>query len=120
VNQRVRSVLLGIALGVAPVLLLDLAGELSRVADATTAWWAIGAYALIGGVLAVAIAYARRDPLVPAVAAVVLLLAVAPGLPAPLDGLPRLPLVGDVAVRQAPLLVVFVAACAVGATRARS
>lgn len=119
-GARVRSVVLGIALGVAPLLLLDLAMQLSRVAEATTAWWAIAAYVLIGAVVAAAIVHARRDPLIPAVAAVVLFLAVAPALPEPLSGLPQLPVVGDAAVSQRPVLVVLVGACIVGAIRGRS
>jgi hypothetical protein len=119
VNTRVKSILLGLGLGVAPLLLLDLAVELSRVADSTTAWWAIVAYALIGASLAVAITQARSDPLVPGVAAGVLLLAVAPGLPPPLSRLPLLPIIGDVAVGQTAVIVVLATACAVGAVRAR-
>lgn len=117
-NARVRSVLLGLGLGVAPLLLVDLALELSRVADAATVWWALAAYALIGSVVAVAISHARRDPLIPAVAAVVLVIALLPALPQPLDGLPQLlPVVGDVAVRERALVVVLAAACVVGAVR---
>lgn len=118
-GARVRSIVLGIALGVAPLLLLDLAIQLSRVAEATTAWWAIAAYALIGAVVAAAIVHARRDPLIPAVAAVVLFLAVAPALPAPLSRLPLLPIIGDAAASQRPVIVVLVAACVVGAIRGR-
>lgn len=118
-GARVRSVAVGVALGVAPLLLLDLALQLSRVTEATTAWWAIAAYALIGALVAAAIVHARRDPLIPAVAAVVLLLAVAPSLPAPLSGLPLLPVVGDAAATQRPVLVVLVGACVVGAVRGR-
>jgi ABC-type Co2+ transport system permease subunit len=119
-GARVRSVVLGVALGIAPLLLLDLAMQLSRVAEATTAWWAIAAYALIGAIVAAAIVHARRDPLIPAVAAAVLFLAVAPALPAPLSGLPQLPIVGDAAASQRPVLVVLVGACVVGAIRGRS
>jgi ABC-type Co2+ transport system permease subunit len=118
-GARVRSVALGVALGVAPLLLLDLAIQLSRVTEATTAWWAIAAYALIGAVVAAAIVHARRDPLIPAVAAVVLFVAVAPALPAPLASLPVLPIVGDAAASQRPVIVVVVAACIVGAVRGR-
>lgn len=119
-SARVRSVLLGLGLGIAPLLLLDLALELSRVTDATTVWWALAAYALIGGVAAVAIGHARRDPLIPAIAAAVLLLALAPALPRPLSGLPPLPLVGDIIVAQRPVITVLAAACVVGAIRGRS
>lgn len=118
-SGRVRSVLLGIGLGVAPLLLVDLALELSRVGEAATVWWALAAYALIGGVVAVAISHARRDPVIPAVAAAVLLLALLPALPQPLSGLPRLPVIGDVALRQRALIVVLTAACLVGAVRGR-
>jgi ABC-type Co2+ transport system permease subunit len=120
VNARVRSVLLGIGLGLAPLLLVDLALELSRVADTATVWWALAAYALIGGVVAVAISHARRDPLIPAVASVVLLVALLPALPAPFAGLPQLPIIGDVAVAQRPLITVLTGACLVGAVRGRS
>lgn len=119
-SARVRSVLLGLALGAAPLLLVDLALELSRVADSATVWWALAAYALIGGVVAVAIGHARRDPLIPAVAAAVLLVALLPALPQPFGQLPQLPLVGDVAVRQRPLVTVLTAACLVGAVRGRT
>jgi hypothetical protein len=118
-GARVRSVLVGVALGVAPLLLLDLATQLSRVTDATTAWWAIAVYALIGALAAVAVIHARRDPIVPAVAAGVLLLAVAPSLPAPLSGLPALPVVGDAVAGERSVLVVLLAACVVGAIRGR-
>lgn len=119
-GARVRSVAIGIALGIAPLLLLDLAIQLSRVTEATTAWWAIAAYALIGAIVAAAIVHARRDPLIPAVAAAVLFLAVAPALPEPFAGLPLLPVVGEAAATQRPVIVVLVAACIVGAVRGRS
>jgi hypothetical protein len=118
-TARARSVLLGLALGVAPLLLLDLAVQLSRASESSTAWWTVAAYALIGAVTAAAIVHARRDPLIPAVAAVVLLLAVAPALPAPLSGLPVLPLLGDAAASERPVIIVLTAACAVGAVRGR-
>ncbi|MEX0835405.1 MAG: hypothetical protein WD010_04895 [Nitriliruptor sp.] len=111
--------MLGLALGIAPLLLLDLAIQLSRVAESSTAWWAIGAYALIGGIVAAAIVHARRDPLIPAVAAAVLFLAVAPALPAPLSSLPTLPFIGEAAATQRPVIVVLAAACVVGAVRGR-
>lgn len=116
-SARLRSVLLGIALGVVPLLLLDLATTLAGVDDRATAWWTIAAYALIGASVAATVLRARRDPLIPGVAALVLLVAVAPGLPAPLDRLPVLPVVGDVAVTQMPVIVVLAAVCAVGAIR---
>jgi energy-converting hydrogenase Eha subunit E len=119
-GARLRSLVLGVALGVAPLLLLDLATELARVADATSAWWTIAAYALIGGTIAAAVLGARRDPLIPALAALVLLLAVAPGLPDPLDAMPLLPVIGEVAVAQTPVIVVLAAVCAVGAVRGRA
>lgn len=118
-GAHLRGVALGLGLGVAPLLLLDLAVQLSHVTDATTAWWAIAVYALIGGIAAAAVIRARRDPLVPAVAAVVLLLAVAPALPSPLSGLPALPVVGDAVAGHRSVLVVLLAACVVGAVRGR-
>lgn len=116
-GTRARSVVLGLALGIAPLLLLDLAVQLSRVTEPTTAWWSVAAYALMGAVVAAAVVHARRDALIPAVAAVVLFLAVAPSLPAPLSRFPVLPVLGDAAATQAPVIVVLVAACVVGAFR---
>lgn len=118
-GARLRSAALGLGLGVAPLLLLDLAVQLSQVADATTAWWAIAVYALVGAIAAMAVISSRRDPIIPAVAAAVLLLAVAPALPSPLSGLPALPVVGDAVAGHRSVLVVLLAACVVGAVRGR-
>lgn len=118
-RDRLRAVGLGVVLGVAPLLLLDLAATLTGVADTTSAWWAVAAYALVGAVIAAAVLRAAREPLIPAVAAVVLVVALAPGLPEPLAGLPRLVVIGEVAVRELPVAVVLAAVCVVGAVRGR-
>ena len=56
-SARVRSVLLGLGLGVAPILLLDLARTLraSVQADptATSFWWVVACYVITGAISAV-------------------------------------------------------------------
>jgi hypothetical protein len=102
VSDRVRMALLGLGLGIAPLLLLDLAQQLSRAAagesGTSTSWWALGVFVLVGVVVALGVVTGRRDRLSPAIGAAVLGLAVLPGLPGGLfDRLPDLPVVTDVA-----------------------
>jgi hypothetical protein len=102
VSDRVKAVLLGVGLGLAPLLLLDLAQQLQRAATreagTSTLWWSLGVYLLVGVVVAVGVAMGRKDRVAPAVAAALLGLAVLPGLPGEVFGwLPRLPVVTDVA-----------------------
>ena len=110
-SDRVKAALLGLGLGVAPLLLLDLAQQLSRAAagetGTSTSWWALGVFVLVGVVVALGVATGRRDRLSPAIGAVVLALAVLPGLPGNLFGwLPDLPVVTDVATQlTGPVLV---------------
>ncbi len=97
-NERVRSILLGIGLGIAPVLLLDLADTLrqSHAADpaGTSLWWVLACYAATGAISAFGLVAAARDRLLAAVALGVLLLAVLPATPVGgLEGLADLPLV---------------------------
>lgn len=97
-NVRVRSVLLGLALGVAPVLLLDLAAMLrdavQRDPAGTSYWWVVACYVGIGVLSASGLLAATRDRLLAAVSLAVLLLAVLPWLPlAGFGWLRRLPLV---------------------------
>ena len=112
-SERVKAVLMGLGLGVAPLLLLDLAQQLRRAAGGetgtSTLWWALGVYLLVGVVVAVGVALGRRERLAPAVAAGVLALAVLPGLPGGLDRLPwsAFPLTADV-VEQATGTVLLV------------
>lgn len=110
-SDRVRSAVLGLGIGVAPLLLLDLARILSEAVAAdggqTSPWWPIAGYLGAGAVAAVGVAAGRRDRLVPVVAAVVLLIVVLPTVP--LDGpswLPRLPLMPADAVSQAVVFAV--------------
>ena len=110
-NDRVRSVLIGLGAGVAPLLLLDLAGILSDAVAAdgggTSPWWPIAGYLAAGVVTAIGVAAGRRDRIVPIVAAAVLLLVALPTVP--LDGpswLPRLPLMPTGAVAQAVVFTI--------------
>lgn len=101
-NERVRSVLLGLGLGVAPLLLLDLAATLrvamQRDPTATSAWWPIACYVAAGALVAVGVAAGRRDRLTVAVASLVVVLAALPLVPLGglrwLSGLP-VPGIGD-------------------------
>jgi hypothetical protein len=101
-NARVKGVLLGLGLGVAPLLLLDLALQLRQAAageaGTSTEWWSMGVFGLVGVVVAIGVAQGRKDRLAPLIAAVVVGLAVLPALPGDLFGwLPRLTVVTDVA-----------------------
>jgi len=104
-NERVRSVLEGLVVGVAPLLLVDLARILTEAVAAdggeTSRWWPLAAYVATGLVVAYGVGAGRRDRIVPAIGAVVVLLAVAPQLPfAPPSGF-TLPLVPTTAASQA-------------------
>ena len=101
-NERMKGILLGLGLGVAPLLLLDLALQLRQAAagepGTSTAWWSMGVFVLVGAVVAVGVAMGRRDRLSSLVAAVVVGLAVLPALPGGVFGwLPTVPVVTDVA-----------------------
>jgi hypothetical protein len=91
-NERVRSVLLGLGLGVAPILLLDLAGTLrdSHATDpaGTSFWWVVACYVGTGALSAFGLTAGARDRLLAAVALAVLLIGVAPWVP--VSGLNRL------------------------------
>jgi hypothetical protein len=113
VNDRVRSVLLGLAVAIGPLLLIDLAQTLRSAVfesdDSTNVWWMLACYAGVGAIAAFGVAASRRDRIVPAVALVVMLLAVLPTVPSnavawmrsiPLVGGP-LQLQGSVAVGAA-------------------
>ena len=121
-SDRVKAALLGVGLGVAPLLLLDLARQLERAAagepGTSTQWWALAVYLLVGIVAAIGVALGRRDRLTPAVGAAVLVLAVLPGLPGggPLTRLP-VPLVADVARDLTAVVLVLLGAYAYAAVR---
>ena len=96
-NERARSLVFGICIGLVPLLLLDLARVLSdavsRDADGTSAWWPVACYLGAGIVAAIGVASARRDRLIPIVGLVVMLLAVLPTVPSEtVAWLPLLPL----------------------------
>lgn len=97
-SDRVRNVLLGVAAGVVPLLLLDLARILTEAVrndpGATSRWWVVACYLAAGLVAGVGVAAGRRDRTIPGVGLAVVLLLVLPVLPVA-DGLPRLPLSPD-------------------------
>lgn len=114
-NQRVRSVLLGLGLGVAVLLLLDLAGILAGSVDqGTSPWWVVACYLATGVLVAVGVAAGRGDRLVPVLAAAVVVLVALPSVDpgGMLGSLPQLMLgPGNSAPSRA---VAFVAAGALG------
>lgn len=121
-NKRLRAVLLGLGLGLAPLLLLDLAQQLQAAArgepGTTTQWWSLGVHLLVGVVVAAGVALGRRDRLAPGVAALVLVLAVLPGLPGgAFDWLPRLPVVTGVARGSTALVLLALGAYTYAAVR---
>ncbi len=122
-NERVKAVLLGLGLGIAPLLLLDLAQQLRRAAGAeagtSTLWWSLAVYLLVGVVVAVGVALGRRERLAPAIGAGVLALAVLPGLPRALDWLPwpSFPLVADVVEQLTGTVLLVLGAYAYAAIR---
>ena len=110
-NERVRTVLLGIAVGVVPLLLLDLARILNDAVAAdggdTSVWWPVASYLAAGAVAAVGMAAGRRERLVPAVGALVLLLVVLPTVPvASAERLPALPLLPAASASQAVVFAI--------------
>jgi hypothetical protein len=98
VNERVRSVLLGLAVAVAPLLLLDLAGTLrsatlEQMDD--NIWWMMACYVGAGAIVAFGVSASRRDRILPAVALAVTLYAVLPAVNSPAtDWLRALPFAG--------------------------
>jgi hypothetical protein len=102
VNERVRSAVLGLAVGLGPLLLLDLADTLRdasmRDAHAANLWWMLACYVLAGAIVATGLAASRRDRIVPAVALVVVAAITLVAMPTVGSGwLLRLPLVGALA-----------------------
>jgi hypothetical protein len=86
VNERVRSVLLGLAVAIGPLLLLDLAGTLrsamlEQMDD--NIWWILACYLGAGAIVAFGVSASRRGRILPAVALAVMLYAVLPAVPSP-------------------------------------
>ena len=104
-NERVRSVLEGLVLGIVPLLLVDLARILTEAVAAdggeTSRWWPVAAYFATGLVAAYGVGAGRRDRIVPAIGAAVVLLAVVPQLPFAPPGGFTFPLVPTTAASQA-------------------
>jgi hypothetical protein len=82
-SERVRNVLFGLGIGLAVLLLLDLARILTSSIgpDATSPWWVVAVYTISGLVVAVGVAAGRRDRLIPLVAAALVVLVVVPTVP---------------------------------------
>ncbi|MFW6009709.1 MAG: hypothetical protein ACOC9I_00150 [Actinomycetota bacterium] len=113
-NQRVRSVLLGLGLGVAVLLLLDLAGILAgSVGQGTSPWWVVACYLATGVLVAVGVAAGRGDRLVPVLAALVVVLVTLPSVD-PSGVLGSLPQLTLGPANSASRAVAFVAAGALG------
>ncbi len=110
-NERLRSVLLGVGVGVVPLLLLDLARILDDAVAAdggqTSVWWPVASYLAAGAVAAFGIGAGRRDRLVPAAGAAILLLVVLPTVPIGVaERLPSLPLLPAAAASQAVVFAI--------------
>lgn len=110
-NTRLRSILLGVGVGIVPLLLLDLARILDDAVAAdggdTSVWWPVASYLAAGAVAAFGIGAGRRDRLVPAAGALILLLVVLPTVPIGLAGrLPSLPLLPAAAASQAVVFAI--------------
>ncbi len=110
-NERLRSVLLGVGVGIVPLLLLDLARILDDAVAAdggdTSVWWPVASYLAAGAVAAFGVGAGRGDRLVPATGAVVLLLVVLPTVPVGVAArLPSLPLLPAAAASQAVVFAI--------------
>ncbi len=110
-NERLRAGLLGLGVGIAPLLLLDLARILDEAVRAdggdTSVWWPVACYLATGAVAAFGVGAGRRERLVPSVGALVLLLVVLPTVPVTLASrLPSLPLLPAAAASQAVVFAI--------------
>ncbi len=109
-NDRVRTVVLGLAVGLVPLLLLDLARILGDAADrdpvATSRWWVVACYLGAGIAAGVGVGLGRRERLVPLVGLAVVLLATLPVLPAA-SWVPTLPFAPDHPGGEAVALVLI-------------
>jgi hypothetical protein len=111
VNERVRSVLTGSAVGIVPLLLVDLARILTEAVAAdggqTSRWWPIAAYLATGLVAAYGAGSGRSERLIPLIGAAVVLLALLAAVPGqPPAGIGALPLVPGTAAGQAVLAAI--------------
>lgn len=110
-NERVRTVVTGLVVGIVPLLLLDLARILTEAVAAdggqTSPWWPVAAYLATGLVAAYGVGSGRSDRLIPTIGAVVVLLVVLPAVPVVRAGvLASLPLVPATAASQAVAVAV--------------
>lgn len=95
-NDRLRAVLLGLAVALVILLLDDLAGQLGGPRPGSSSGlWALAAVLVAGAVAAYGAAFGRRDALTPAVAAAVLAWPLLAAL-TPLPDIPGwVPLIGE-------------------------
>jgi hypothetical protein len=112
VNDRVRGILLGLGVGIGPLLLLDLARILREAVAVdggqTSVWWPIACYLAAGLVAAAGIAAGRRDRIVPAIGALVVLLVALPTVPSAIaERVPSLPVVPATTPSQAIAFVLI-------------
>ncbi|MCC5948284.1 MAG: hypothetical protein JJT89_07485 [Nitriliruptoraceae bacterium] len=118
-SDRARAVVVGLVLGFAALLLLDLTAILAETVASgqTSPWWPIAGYVGVGLLAAVGVGYGGRDRLVPAIAATVVLLVALPAVPAQAPAwVPALPLVPSTPATQA-VAFVLVGAFTFGAVR---
>ncbi len=109
-NTRVRGVLIGLGLGVAVLLLIELSTILtSAVGEGTSPWWVVACYVAIGALVGVGVAMGRSDRLIPALSALIVVLLALPSV-APGGALGRVPQLGLGPSPGAALAVAFVAA----------
>ena len=93
-NERVRSVVFGLSVGIGALLLLDLARILAASVGRgdTSVWWPVACYLAVGLLVAVGVSAGGRDRLVPLLAGSVVLVAALPAVPADAPGwLPQIP-----------------------------
>jgi hypothetical protein len=112
VNDRVRGILLGLGVGIGPLLLLDLARILREAVAVdggqTSVWWPIACYLAAGLVAAAGIAAGRRDRIVPTIGALVVLLVALPTVPSAIaERVPSLPVVPATTPSQAIAFVLI-------------
>lgn len=104
-NYRVRSVLIGVFAGLAPLLLLDLAQVLQDAIftdpGSTSRWWPVACYLGAGAIVAFGVSAARADRLVAIVGMAVLLIAALPSVVSSPAWLPDVPLVTRTFASQA-------------------
>jgi uncharacterized membrane protein YhhN len=111
VRIRVQPLLLGLAAGIVPLLLLDLARILYaahlRDGGDTTLWWPIACWVAVGVVVAFGVAAGQRERLVPVIGGLLVLLVTLPTVPTrAATWLPTLPVVPSTLEQQVAAFVI--------------